>query len=302
MIFIRKLIRCSLLIGFCYIFVCVCKSLSLLEIINKDWITWLEIENMLFIYLGILVVFYIFFIYTKSELTEIHILLKKHLLMIKFILICLMIISFYKSYNTLLMILFMIEFLVVYCLLDYEANKQYTYNFNHQNKMSSFTEQTVIGREKLTNSQRDSYDQLVALINDRKSTDSFNIGLIGDWGSGKTSITDTLIYELEKENKYFFLKISALTFNETGNIIEYVKNFFGNLFKRYEIDYYFGDSNVAFLGSLAMLNNSTKSMKEIVESIKGNSFVDLEKERILFNDQVRRLLEASKRKKYYLDN
>ena len=63
MIFIRKLIRCSLLIGFCYIFVCVCKSLSLLEIINKDWITWLEIENMLFIYLGILVVFYIFFIY-----------------------------------------------------------------------------------------------------------------------------------------------------------------------------------------------------------------------------------------------
>lgn len=142
MIFIRKLIRCSLLIGFCYIFVCVCKSLSLLEIINKDWITWLEIENMLFIYLGILVVFYIFFIYTKSELTEIHILLKKHLLMIKFILICLMIISFYKSYNTLLMILFMIEFLVVYCLLDYEANKQYTYNFNHQNKMSSFTEQT----------------------------------------------------------------------------------------------------------------------------------------------------------------
>ena len=49
-----------------------------------------------------------------------------------------------------------------------------------------------------------------------------------------------------------------------------------------------------------MLNNSTKSMKEIVESIKGNSFVDLEKERILFNDQVRRLLEASKRKNIIL--
>ena len=77
----------------------------------------------------------------------------------------------------------------------------------------------------------------------RKSTDSFNIGLIGDWGSGKTSITDTLIYELEKENKYFFLKISALTFNETGNIIEYVKNFFGNLFKRYETFLYNSPSN-----------------------------------------------------------
>lgn len=300
MIFIRKLIRCSLLIGFCYIFVCVCKSLSLLEIINKDWITWLEIENMLFIYLGILVVFYIFFIYTKSELTEIHILLKKHLLMIKFILICLMIISFYKSYNTLLMISFIFEFLLIYCLLDYESNKQYMYDFSQQNGISNYTEQTVIGKDKLTNNQRRAYNQLENLICKRKSIDSFNIGLIGDWGSGKTSITDTFIYELEKENKYFFLKVSALTFNETGNIIEYVKDFFGDLFKRYEIDYYFGDSNVAFLGSLTMLNNNAKSIKDIVESVKGNSFVDLEKERFLFNKQVKRLLEVSKRKNIIL--
>ena len=300
MIFIRKLIRCSLLIGFCYIFVCVCKSLSLLEIINKDWITWLEIENMLVIYLGILVVFYIFFIYTKSELTEIHILLKKHLLMIKFILICLMIISFYKSYNTLLMISFIFEFLLIYCLLDYESSKQYMYDFSQQNGVSNYTEQTVIGKGKLTNNQRRAYNQLENLICKRKSIDSFNIGLIGDWGSGKTSITDTLIYELEKENKYFFLKVSALTFNETGNIIEYVKDFFGDLFKRYEIDYYFGESDVAFLGSLAMLNNNAKSIKDIVESVKGNSFVDLEKERFLFNKQVRKLLEASKRKNIIL--
>ena len=300
MTFIRKIIRYSVLIGFCYIFVCICKSLSLLEIINKDWITWLKIENMLFIYLGILVVFYIFFIYTKSELTEIHILIKKHLLMIKLITFCLMTISFYKSYNTKLMIVFIFEFLFMYCILDYESYKQYTYDFNQINGISNFTEQTVIGKAKLTSNQRKVYVQLENLINKRKSTDSFNIGLIGEWGSGKTSITDTLIYELEKENKYFFLKLSALTFNETGNIIEYVKNFFGDLFKRYEIDYYFGNSNVAFLGSLAMLNNSTKSIKDIVESIKIDSFVDFEKERILFNDQVRRLLEISKRKNIIL--
>ena len=300
MIFIRKLIRYSVLIGFCYIFVCICKSLSLLEIINKDWITWLKIENTLFIYLGILVVFYIFFIYTKSELTEIHILIKKHLLMIKLITFCLMMISFYKSYNTKLMIAFIFEFLLIYCLLDYESNKQYMYDFSQQNGISNYTEQTVIGKDKLTNNQRRVYNQLENLICKRKSIDSFNIGLIGDWGSGKTSITDTLIYELEKENKYFFLKVSALTFNETGNIIEYVKDFFGDLFKRYEIDYYFGDSNVAFLGSLAMLNNNAKSIKDIVESVKGDSFVDLEKERFLFNKQVRKLLEASKRKNIIL--
>lgn len=299
MTFIRKLIRYSLLIGFCYIFVCVCKSLSLLEILNKDWIPWLKIEYLFFIYAIVILVFFLY-VFKKEVLTELHILLKKHLLMIKFILICLMIISFYKSYNTLLMILFIFEFLFIYCLLNYEANKQYTYDFNQLNGMSSFTEQTVIGKEKLTRNQRRVYNQLENLINKRKRTDSFNIGLIGSWGSGKTSITDTLIYELEKENNYFFLKISALTFNETGNIIEYVKDFFGDLFKKYEIDYYFGDSNVAFLGSLAMLNNNAKSIKDIVESLKGNSFVDLEKERFLFNDQVRRLLEVSKRKNIIL--
>ena len=57
---------------------------------------------------------------------------------------------------------------------------------------------------------------------------------------------------------------------------------------------------MAFLGSLAMLNNNAKSIKDIVESLKGNSFVDLEKERFLFNDQVRRLLEVSKRKNIIL--
>lgn len=299
MTFIKKLIRYSLLIGFCYIFVCVCKSLSLLEILNKDWIPWLKIEYLFFIYAIVILVFFLY-VFKKEVLTELHILLKKHLLMIKFILICLMIISFYKSYNTLLMISFIFEFLLIYCLLDYEVNKQYTYDFNQLNGISSFTEQTVIGKEKLTKNQRRVYNQLENLINKRKRTDSFNIGLIGSWGSGKTSITDTLIYELEKENNYFFLKISALTFNETGNIIEYVKDFFGDLFKKYEIDYYFGDSNVAFLGSLAMLNNNAKSIKDIVQSIPRNSFIDIEKERFLFNNQVRRLLEISKRKNIIL--
>lgn len=93
--------------------------------------------------------------------------------------------------------------MLIYCLLDYESNKQYMYDFSQQNGVSNYTEQTVIGKGKLTNNQRRAYNQLENLICKRKSIDSFNIGLIGDWGSGKTSITDTLIYELEKENKYF---------------------------------------------------------------------------------------------------
>lgn len=49
----------------------------------------------------------------------------------------------------------------------------------------------------------------------RNSFDSFNIALIGAWGSGKTSITDTLIYEYEQDNEpYFILKIGILTLKE----------------------------------------------------------------------------------------
>ena len=69
MTFIRKLIRSSLLIGFCYMFVCVCKSLSLLEIFDKDWIPWLKIEQMSFVYIAVLMIF-IFLIFNKEELTE----------------------------------------------------------------------------------------------------------------------------------------------------------------------------------------------------------------------------------------
>ena len=49
------------------------------------------------------------------------------------------------------------------------------------------TEQTVIGKEKLTRNQRRVYNQLENLINKRKRTDSFNIGLIGSWGSDMKS-------------------------------------------------------------------------------------------------------------------
>ena len=47
------------------------------------------------------------------------------------------------------------------------------------------------------------YAYLKDLIEKRKSTDSFNVALIGAWGAGKTSITDTLISEFETENTYF---------------------------------------------------------------------------------------------------
>lgn len=101
--------------------------------------------------------------------------------------------------------------------------------------ISNYKEKSIVGRDNLTKSQKKALDQLINILDKRRISESFNIALIGAWGSGKTSITDTLISELQNrkksEKRYFILKINTLTFNGTKNIIEYVKKYFYCLFK-----------------------------------------------------------------------
>ncbi|MBD8972224.1 MAG: hypothetical protein EGQ63_00040, partial [Clostridiales bacterium] len=136
---------------------------------------------------------------------------------------------------------------------------------------------------------------LKLIIDNRKSNDSFNVALIGAWGSGKTSITDTLIYEYEKQdNRYFILKISTLTLKETKNIVTYVKNYFEDLFRKYEIG--IAGRNVAFLATLANTFSEQLSINELFYNTSGNSFLDIEKERQFFVKQISNLLKVSGRK------
>lgn len=169
--------------------------------------------------------------------------------------------------------------------------------------ISNYKEKSIVGRNNLTKSQKKALDQLINILDKRRISESFNIALIGAWGSGKTSITDTLISELQNrkksEKRYFILKINTLTFNGTKNIIEYVKKYFYCLFKQYGIVGLNGKENVAFLSALADMLNDTDTKSSVINMLfsrKETCFCDIENERQLFMQRVQKLLYISGRK------
>ena len=169
--------------------------------------------------------------------------------------------------------------------------------------ISNYKEKSIVGRNNLTKSQKKALDQLINILDKRRISESFNIALIGAWGSGKTSITDTLISELQNrkksEKRYFILKINTLTFNGTKNIIEYVKKYFYCLFKQYGIVGLNWKENVAFLSALADMLNDTDTKSSVINMLfsrKETCFCDIENERQLFIQRVQQLLYISGRK------
>lgn len=169
--------------------------------------------------------------------------------------------------------------------------------------ISNYKEKSIVGRNNLTKSQKKALDQLINILDKRRISESFNIALIGAWGSGKASITDTLISELQNrkksEKRYFILKINTLTFNGTKNIIEYVKKYFYCLFKQYGIVGLNGKENVAFLSALADMLNDTDTKSSVINMLfsrKETCFCDIENERQLFMQRVQKLLYISGRK------
>lgn len=301
---IKKILKFILLIIICFTVQQILDVFGLLEILNRD-INILTIDEFLEIYGVISILFFVFSLF-QFEINSLNTFLKKHC---KYIVIALWIVELVVLYKCSLLYQFqicIIEFGVIYYCLDYISVKTYKYKMMENKRTNSnYVEKPVVGKENLTSSQLQTMLELQKLIDARKSTDSFNIALIGAWGCGKTSITDTLIYEYQKRwigKKYFMLKISALTLHETKNIVLYVKSFFENLFRKYEIG--INGENVAFLTSLAKCFGDSVPFGEMLSGVKDEVFIDIEKERELFIKQVRKLLKISGRKNilFFIDD
>ena len=73
-----------------------------------------------------------------------------------------------------------------------------------------------------------------------------------------------------------------------------MKNYFENLFKKYEIG--IARQNVAFLTSLSRVFSEKISMGNLFENINDSGFFDLENEKELFIKQVSKLLKKSNKK------
>lgn len=280
------------------------KSLEMLQFLNFDIIPIVSVQQISII-LGVCICFMLIWSLKKKKISVIHIALKKYIYEIHFMLYMFSILIWYKC-KTIPQFLWIyaFEIMIFYMIVENQTIKIFDYKFGgDSNTISNYKEKSIVGRSNLTKSQRMVLDQLINILDKRLISESFNIALIGAWGSGKTSIADTLISELQDrkkgEKRYFILKINTLTFNGTRNIIEYVKKYFYCLFKQYGIVGFNGKENVAFLSALADMLNDTDTKSSIINMLynrKETYFCDIENERQLFVQRVQQLLYISGRK------
>lgn len=297
---IVKIIKFVWRIILCIIVEEVLKSLNLLDIFNKD-IKFVSL-NCVFIVLAILVMAFMFIsiLAINKYILSMILMFKKHRGQMFSGIFMLNILVLYKCHFNYEWVTSSIEFLLLYWTAENVMVKVCNYNLKKTIGIdSNFSEKPIVGLDSLTAKQKRAYVQLKKVIDDRQSTDSFNIALIGAWGSGKTSITDTLIYECEKskEQSYFILKIGVQTLNETRNVVNYVERFFEDLFTRYAVGSF--DKNIAFLSVLAKSFGSDISLLKLFGN-EETYYTDLEMEKVSFANNVSSLLKRSGKKNILL--
>lgn len=286
-----------------YSFLDICGAL---KIFTNDIVKHINIYVFL-VLLGVTIILFGIWVIIEKEISDLHILIIKYKYTIY---VCMFILGvfFWKknslNQNYIASTILAIELLGLYILIEYESTKLFAYKFETNKKIvSNYTEKPVVGRTILTKTQIKALDQLLCVLDERKMADSFNIALIGAWGSGKTSITDTLISELQMrkkdEKRYFILKISAQTFNGTQNIIDYVKRYIHTLFKKYGIGGMEKQSDMVFLSALSNMiggTGVTAVLSGIFDKREEELFSDLENERTMFSQRIQLLLKKSGRK------
>lgn len=194
------------------------------------------------------------------------------------------------------------EFLWLY-FLEWESNRIFPYSFQGEcGEYHFYSEKPVAGHTILTRSQENARSQILTILDRRTSVESVNIALIGAWGTGKTSVLNTLIIDLQNRNdekqKYFILKIDAQTIQGISNIIEYVRGYIYTLFKQYGIVGFGGKSSVAFITALAdmLVHPEANTLIRTFGSENYSVFSDLESKRQVFSENIQKLLKRSHRK------
>ena len=172
-------------------------------------------------------------------------------------------------------------------------------------KANLFSENTV-DKNMLSTNQKKVLDDIINLVDDRESHDSINVALASSWGSGKTSIIDSFIEIIDNRkegNRYFVLKINILTFSKITDLVEYVSDYFEELFFEYSVDFATFLSDFSYLSLISDLLDEKKSsvVRKIANNIwNADKFIDIEKERELYSNKIQKLLKLSGRKNIIL--
>ena len=190
-----KTLKHGSIILICYLTYAILKSFSLLKFLDVDIIPLLTVQGILVIGV-ILIIAGIIELLCNHKLTEWNVFIRTHKTYMECSIFICGIVAFYKS-NDIQSIILGIELIAIHYIIGELSCREYCYHDEKKDKkteITNYVEKPVVGREQLTEKQIAALNQLEKLIDKRSHTDSFNIGLIGEWGSGKTSITDTLVY------------------------------------------------------------------------------------------------------------
>lgn len=288
--------------------------LSIIQLLNYDLVPWFNTTSMLFAEIIVLIILLAWS--SKDEyLTQTYSYLKHNRGLILALFYVVETVTYAKVIGkNKLMLGYMIVFFFYWSLLHLLFNKVFVYSFrDYDTKASYFSERPVVGKEFLTKAQYEALESLIRTIDTRKQIDSVNVALVGEWGTGKTSITNTFIRELQDRNshdslkpEYFILMINTQVMNNAKNIIEYINRYITVLFRQYGIILVNGQTNVEFLETMAEMIEGAKPISAF-QGMLGrykDEFIDVEQERSVFTRNVQELLSASGRKNiiFVIDN
>lgn len=170
-------------------------------------------------------------------------------------------------------------------------------NFQFKTNESIIEDNPVFEREKLTKNQKVAFDQLNNLLENSSANQSYVSALVGDWGTGKTSITNSL-YNLHKD-EYLFLLIDLFAIKKTNDLIEYVNSYFKDYFYFYGIGFWGGSGDISFLK--AFIDSSSNDVfQNIWKGWHIQHFHDIHSQRADFSNNIQKFLKRSGKRKIVL--
>lgn len=313
-VYVKRTMVFCLYTGFAYLVFELLDALEMLRFVEYDYIPYVNSISMYYI-LFVMFIILLAWSIKDTTLSLPYSYLKHNGNTLTGILFVLEVLMFAKIESTPKQHLqYIVLFYLYWMLLQAVLNITFSYDLpDNDSIISHFSEKPIIGRKNLTHPQLKALGCLIDTIDHRNTSDSINIALLGEWGSGKTSITNTLVKELQNRNldksgkfQYFILIINAQVLNNTKGIVDYVKKYFSQLFREYGISIFSGKSGVAFLSLMADMVDGAKPITAI-QSVAGNAtecFIDIEQERAVFSKSVHKLLKSSNRKNilFIVDN
>lgn len=166
--------------------------------------------------------------------------------------------------------------------------------FQFANNHSIMEDKPVYQSDNLTKNQKAAFVQLESALSKATKRESFIIALVGDWGVGKTGITNSLYTEYRE--KYLFIQLDLLGIKKVRNIVEYINDYLKEYFYFYGIEFWGESHNIQFLE--AVFNLSSPNIWQRIENIiPMNSFQDIRAQREEFAENIQKLLKRSGKEK-----